>query len=162
MFDTNYSVVYRWPSEYTFHNVREVIPLICDHVFASKLWPECGHFWPNCGENMAKLRRSVIFCLCSNGAEWKQARSAVNKPMLRMKSIMDHFEDLNQVADDMVERLHKRERRNRCKGIDQELFRWSLECKYMCTILMVFWRVGRTEWKSLKSVSKNIVENFPS
>ncbi|XP_064639769.1 sterol 26-hydroxylase, mitochondrial-like [Lineus longissimus] len=62
-----------------------------------------------------------------NGPEWQHARSAVNKPMMRPKTLLKYVDELSQIADDLVERARRRRRGNTMVTLDQELFRWSIE-----------------------------------
>ena len=52
--------------------------------------------------------------------------------MLKIKEVADFCEDMSDVAEDFTKYLlERRNEKNEVVGIEKEIFRWAMECKYM-------------------------------
>ena len=69
--------------------------------------------------------------LTSSGDTWLKFRSKVQQPMLRPKSTLRYTPELEQIAQEFIEKKieNKKNRENDQVGIDflDDLYKWSLE-----------------------------------
>ena len=81
---------------------------------------------------------TISLCVCGRcrtGEEWLQARIVLNKKMLPPKKVVEFIGPLNEVTSDLVEKLRYIRDTEGDKAlttsIQNELYKWSMECKYM-------------------------------
>ncbi len=77
------------------------------------------------------LKLNVYQYFFSQGEEWQTHRSALNRHMLRPRTVEQYTKDLNEVLDDAMSKIEGRTSVDgEIKDLGDILFRWSLECKY--------------------------------
>ena len=65
------------------------------------------------------------------GEEWYKVRRILNMKMLKPKVIGEYAQVLNEVSSDMLLRLKQvRDGAGVISNIQDELFKWSLECEF--------------------------------
>ncbi|XP_077979498.1 cytochrome P450 10-like [Glandiceps talaboti] len=77
-----------------------------------------------------KLDGYSLGVFLSDGEEWHRHRSVLIKPLLRPNQVASYTDTLNDVADDLIAKIWRLRdgKDGRLKtGIDEELFRWSME-----------------------------------
>ena len=64
------------------------------------------------------------------GEEWYKVRRILNQKMLKPKVVGEYAQELNEVATDVLSQLKEsRGTDGIVPGLQQELFKWSLECE---------------------------------
>ena len=79
----------------------------------------------------------TVFWNCRNGEEWYRIRRILNMKMLRPKVTEGYAEPLNDVASDLVAQIKAiRGTDGVIPSLEDELFKWSLECKSVTSLLV--------------------------
>ena len=69
-------------------------------------------------------------CNYRHGEEWYKVRRILNMKMLKPKVIGEYAQGLNEVSSDLLSRLKQtRDDEGLIPNIQDELFKWSLECE---------------------------------
>ena len=69
-------------------------------------------------------------CNYRRGEEWYKVRRILNMKMLKPKVIGEYAQGLNEVSSDLLSQLKKtRDGEGLIPNIQDELFKWSLECE---------------------------------
>ena len=67
---------------------------------------------------------------CRQGEEWYNVRRILNMKMLKPKVVGEYSQQLNDVTTDLLSQMKTiRDGNGKVPNIQQELFKWSLECE---------------------------------
>lgn len=67
---------------------------------------------------------------CRRGEEWFKVRRILNMKMLKPKVVGEYAQELNEVVTDLLSRMKEtRDSVGIIPNIQDELFKWSLECE---------------------------------
>ena len=73
---------------------------------------------------------------CRQGEEWYKMRHILNKKMLKPKVVGKYSQQLNDVTTDLLSQMKTtRDDNGIVPDIQQELFKWSLECELIHVLL---------------------------
>ncbi len=70
-------------------------------------------------------------CSCSQGEEWGQLRSIMNKHLLKPLNVKNYYDGFNRVTKDALANLSvMRDSNNVVEDVYRDLLgKWSMECK---------------------------------
>lgn len=69
---------------------------------------------------------------------WRRARSVMDKKMMRPKEVLAYTDRVNGVSADFVRKmLGNRDENNTVSDIENEMFKWSMECKLIKIIFIL-------------------------
>lgn len=73
---------------------------------------------------------------CRQGEEWYKVRRILNMKMLKPEVVGEYSQQLNEVTTDMLSQMKTtRDDNGIVPNIQQELFKWSLECELIHVFL---------------------------
>ena len=74
--------------------------------------------------------------ICRRGEEWYKVRRILNVKMLQPKVVGEYAQQLNEVSTDLLTRMREmRDTDGVVPSIQDELFKWSLECELNLTVI---------------------------
>lgn len=89
--------------------------------------------------NSLMLKLNKIFTY-RHGEPWRQFRSRVQKPVLQLSTVRRYVQPLEEVTDYFIERCEQMldENKELPDDFDNEIHKWSLECKISNSLGMQF------------------------
>jgi len=74
--------------------------------------------------------------ICRRGEEWYKVRRILNVKMLKPKVVGEYTQQLNEVSADLLTRTREMlDTDGVVPSIQDELFKWSLECELNSTVI---------------------------
>lgn len=111
----------------------------CKKGFFRRSSRRCWSVRPFC---ILWLQTIAIFigCIPRHGEQWREFRSRVQKPVLQLSTVRRYVQPLEEVTDYFIERCEQMLDNNSelPDDFDNEIHKWSLECKFQLIYLQVF------------------------
>jgi hypothetical protein len=77
----------------------------------------------------------IKFYCYSNGQDWYRLRNSIRQLMLRKQEVRDYLPLVREVANDFVKRIKQKVEKNEAiENLDDEIGKWSQECKYLSVL----------------------------